>query len=224
MTDITRPIKKQLRQAVIDYAEDTIEDLTHQALAAGLSPQNIVLECLGPGLEEVGKRYEECTYFLPELMMCGNTMKRAMAILEPLMETGGVDRRMGKVVVGTVAGDLHNLGKNMVISMLRGAGFEVHDLGVDVPIHRFVEQVRELRPDILGMSSLLLTARGNMGKIIAALKDAGLRDQVKVMVGGCAVTPKFVETIGADGYGKDAVAAVNLAYQLLGLERTGEEV
>ncbi len=215
MTDSTTIIDhlERLKQAIIKFEDGVIGDLTHQALAAGVEPQEIILKGLSPGLEEVGRLYAEGEYFIPELVMCGNTMEVAMAILNPLIEAQGADRHLGRILIGTVEGDLHDIGKNLVISMLRGSGFETIDLGVNVPTSRFVAQVRDLQPDVLALSALLLTTREVMGEVIQTLKEAGLRDQVKVMVGGTPVDQKFADKIGADGYGEDAVAAARLARQ-----------
>jgi corrinoid protein of di/trimethylamine methyltransferase len=203
--------QEQLKQAIINFKDEEIGDLTRQALAAGMEPEDIILNGLAPGLEEVGRLYTAGEYFIPELTMCGNAMKAAMAILDPLIEAKGTGTRRGTVLIGTVEGDLHDIGKNLVVSMLRGSGFETHDLGVNVPTATFVEQVRQLNPDVVGLSALLLTTREAMGEVIKALETAGLRDQVKVIVGGSPVTQKFADEIGADGFGEDAVAAAHLA-------------
>ena len=215
MTDVTtsEDLHERLAQAIINFEDEVIEDLTHQALAAGLGPQEIILKGLAPGLEEVGRLYAECRYFIPELAMCGKTMEAAMAILTPLIEAEGGGEYLGRVIIGTVEGDLHDIGKNLVVSMLRGSGFETIDMGVNVATARFVDQVRESRPNVLGLSALLLTTREVMGDVIQALTEAGLRDDVKIMVGGSPVNQDFAQKIGADGYGEDAVAAVQLARQ-----------
>jgi len=215
MTDKTTDadIYERLAQAIINFEDEAIEDLTHQALEAGLEPQQIILNGLAPGLETVGRLYAEGRYFIPELAMCGRTMEAAMAILTPLIEAKGAGQYLGKVVIGTVEGDLHDIGKNLVVSMLRGSGYETIDLGVNVPTSRFVDQVRELGPDVLGLSALLLTTREVMGEVVEALAEAGLRDNVKIIVGGSPVNDDFARKIGADGYGEDAVDAVKLARQ-----------
>ncbi len=205
----------ELRAAVIDFQEEEVERLTRQALAAGAAPNDIMTQGLVPALAEVGRRYSTCEYFLPELVMCGSAVKAAMAILDPILESGGTSKRPGRVVIGTVAGDLHDIGKNMVISMLKGSGYAILDLGVDVPAERFTQAVREQRPDVLGLSALLLTTREEMRTVIGALDAAGLRDKVKIMVGGCAVDQKFADEIGADGFGPDAPSAVALARRLV---------
>jgi len=145
--------QEQLKQAIINFKDEEIADLTHKALAAGMAPEDIILNGLAPGLEEVGRLYTEGEYFIPELTMCGNTMKAAMEILDPLIEAEGGGKRLGTIVIGTVEGDLHDIGKNLVVSMLRGSGFETYDLGVNVPTSEIVEKVREIKPDVLGFSA-----------------------------------------------------------------------
>ena len=206
---------QQLRVAVVSFQEDDIQDQVQRALTSGMSPREIITQGLLPGLEEVGHLYSRGEYFLPELVMCASTSQKAMDILEPLLAQRDCELR-GRIVMGTVSGDFHDIGKNMVISMLKGAGYEVFDLGVDVPTARFVEAVKEMKPDIVGLSALLLTTREMMRDVIKSLLEAGLRDQVKVIIGGCAINGKFATTIGADGYGEDAVAAVNLVRRLTG--------
>ena len=206
---------QRLSQAIVELREDAVGELVQEALAVQM-PRQDLLASIGSALEEVGNRYASGEYFLPELVMCGSMTKEAMAALQPLLETGGADRQRGRVVIGTVAGDLHDLGKNLVISMLTGAGFEVHDLGINVPSERFVTAIREYHPDVLGLSALLLTTREEMRRVIQALDTAGLRTQVRVIIGGCVVTEQFARDIGADGFGKDAVAAVRLVRRFVG--------
>jgi corrinoid protein of di/trimethylamine methyltransferase len=219
--ETTRQMQARLQQAIIDFNDEAIQGLTREALAAGLDPQEIILGGLAPGLEEVGRLYSEGEYFIPELVMCGNTMRGAMEILDPLIESQGSGKRLGKIIIGTVEGDLHDIGKDLVSSMLRGSGFEMHDLGVNVPAQVFVEQTAKLRPDILALSALLLSTRVAMRDVIDALVEAGLRDSVKVIVGGAPVTQEFADKIGADGYGEDAVQAAHLARRLMGLKSGG---
>ena len=207
--------QEELRWAVVMFKEDVAEGLTRQALASGLSPQDIMGGSLILGLEDVGRLYAAGEYFLPELVMVGNTAKRIMDVLQPLIDDQEGSRRPGRVVIGTVAGDLHDIGKSMVITVLKGAGYEVIDLGIDVPTSAFVAAVRDHRPRLLGMSALLLTTREMMRKVIDALVEAGLRDEVKIIVGGCSVSQGYADAIGADGYGKDAISAVRLARELL---------
>lgn len=206
---------RQISQAIIDFDMDNIETLTHQALDAGIPAQDLVMGGLNAGMGVVGERYNSGEYFLPELMMCAETMKLSMAILEPHLHSGGGSHAIGTVVIGTVAGDMHDIGKNIVTSMLQGAGFEVHDLGIDVPTDKFIEEVRKIKPDILGLSALLLTTREFMSDIITALQEAGIRREVKVIVGGCPITQSFADEIGADGYAANALDAVQVAQAVL---------
>ena len=207
---------EQVQQAIINFEDETIAGLVQRALESGMDPQAIILEGLVPGLEEVGRLYAENEYFIPELVMCGNAMKAAMGVLDPIFEAGGSAQRLGRILVGTVEGDLHDIGKNLVLSMLRGSGFETHDLGVNVPTATFVKRVAEQRPDVLALSALLLTTRTIMRDVILALDEAGIREGVKVIVGGSPVTQKFADEIGADGYGADAVDAVRLSRRFVG--------
>jgi len=206
-----------LELAVIEFRSDEIDDLVSTALAAGMTPNQIMLEGLVPGLDEVGRLYSNGIYFLPELVMCGDVVKQAMDILDPLFAKGTGATRPGRVVIGTVEGDIHDIGKNMVIIMLKGSGYEIIDLGVNVDTSMFVDAMQEYNPDILALSALLLTTRIKMGKVIDALIEADIRDQVKVMVGGCAVDLAFATQIGADGYGADAVEAVRVAKRMMAL-------
>jgi 5-methyltetrahydrofolate--homocysteine methyltransferase len=160
-------------------------------------------------MEVVGEKYERNEYFLAELIMAGETMKEGMKTLEPHLKAGEL-KRVGKVVIGTVRGDLHDIGKNIVATLLSAAGFDVIDLGVDVPPEKFVEAVKENSPDIVGMSALLTTTMVEMEDIIKELKKAGLRDKVKVIIGGAPITREYAEKIGADAAARDAVEGVNI--------------
>jgi len=165
-------------------------------------------------MEEVGRRYEEGEFFIPEMLMAARTMQASMLVLKPLIVGSNV-RTAGRIVIGTVEGDLHDIGKSLVAMMLEGAGFEVHDLGVDVKPERFVETVRNVKPCMVAMSALLTTTIPVMQTTIEALKRAGLRDSVVVMVGGAPLTPQYAASIGADGYAEDAAAAARKAKELL---------
>ncbi|HEX16246.1 MAG TPA: cobalamin-binding protein, partial [Deltaproteobacteria bacterium] len=173
-------------------------------------------EALIPAMEIVGREYEEGERYVPEMLISAEAMKAAMGVLRPRLVETGV-RLKGKVVIGTVEGDLHDIGKNLVAMMLEGAGFEVIDLGVEVTAERFVQAVREHKPDVLGMSALLTTTMIHMPEVIEALKEAGLREEVKVIVGGAPVTQEYAEKIGADGYAPDAASAVEVVKRLLGV-------
>jgi methylmalonyl-CoA mutase cobalamin-binding domain/chain len=167
-------------------------------------------------MADLGKLFEEGKAFVPQLLMAGKAMKEALGEVSPAMALSGGFTK-GKVLIGTVKGDLHDIGKNLVASMLEGCGFEVINLGIDVPANQFVEAVREHHPDILCLSALLTTTMGYMREVIQALEIAGLRDQLKIIVGGAPVTEKFAEEIGADGYGSNANSAVREAERLLGI-------
>ena len=208
-------LKSRIAEAIVDFDMDHIEELTHEALRAGIPAHDLVLDGLSVGMTIVGERYASREYFLPELVMCAETMKLAMAVLEPHLASETGPKSAGKVLIGTVAGDLHDIGKNIVASMLQGAGFEVHDLGVDVPTASFIRHIRDTKPDIVGLSALLLTTREAMADVISALREAGIRQEVKVIVGGCPITPDFAEAIGADGFAADALEAVQVAKALL---------
>jgi 5-methyltetrahydrofolate--homocysteine methyltransferase len=200
--------------ALIDGDHATVDALTRAALAAETPALEVMDDGLIAGMGLVGIKFRDNFIFVPEVLACARAMKAGMAHIEPILSASGV-KPLGKVVMGTVKGDLHDIGKNLCIMMLRGAGFEVIDLGVDTSADAFIDAVEEHRPDLLGMSALLTTTMPNMGKTIEAFLDAGLRDDVKIMVGGAPVTQAFADDMGADGYGKDAVACVTLAKALI---------
>ena len=207
----------QISRAVTDGERDTAVAQTGAALAAGIEPLTVIDEALIPGIREAGDRFQCGDYFLPNLIASARAMSASMQLLEPeLRSRQQTARRLGTVVIGTVKGDIHEIGKSLVATMLSASGFEVHDLGVDVPVDRFVSAVRDHRATLVGMSALLTTTMGGQQKVIEALEAAGLRSQVKVMVGGAPVSPRWAEKIGADGYAEDAVAAVALARRLVG--------
>ena len=208
-------VLEKISKAVIEGDEDMIGILTQAALGAGLSAKEILGGGLMPGMDHVGVEFKAGRMFVPEVLLSARTMKGSMAVLEPLLGEGE-SIAVGKALMGTVEGDLHDIGKNLVAMMMEGAGFQVIDLGVDVTPDGFVESVKKEKPDIVGMSALLTTTMRNMGRTIDALKEAGLRDQVKVMIGGAPVTGDFAEQIGADGTASSAPAAVDLAKSFVG--------
>ncbi len=185
------------------------------ALAAGLNPETILKDGLIAAMGEVGRLFEENEYFVPEMLVAARAMQAGLTLLKPHLAAGGAVAT-GKVVIGTVKGDLHDIGKNLVAMMLEGAGFEVIDLGTDVSPEKFVKAVLEHKPQLVGMSALLTTTMPGMGNTVKALTEAGLRQQVKVMIGGAPVTEAFARQIGADGYSTDASSAVRLAKTLIG--------
>jgi corrinoid protein of di/trimethylamine methyltransferase len=211
----------QLTQAVIEGDEELAVLLTKQAIEQGLNPLQVIKEGLTPGIDVVGEKFSCGEYFLPHLVMAGNTMKAALTWLEPALQAGGVARETrGTVVLGTVAGDIHEIGKSLVGTMLTANGFVVHDLGVDVPASKFIQVVRETGADLLGLSALLTTTMGIQGKVIEELAEAGLRDRVKVIVGGAPVSMQWAQEIRADGYAEDAAGAVTLARRLVGTDNS----
>jgi len=193
----------------------TVADLVQKALDQGLAPQGVLSGGLIAGMDEVGKDFKAGILFVPEVLIAARAMHAGMGILRPLLVAGDVPSA-GKCVVGTVQGDLHDIGKNLVKMMLEGAGFEMIDLGTDVKPDAFVDAVRQHQPQIVGMSALLTTTMVNMKTIIEALEEAGVRGSVKVMIGGAPVTAAFAREIGADGYAPDAATAVDVARGFVG--------
>ena len=200
--------------ALIEGENDTVDELTRAALDNGVEALEIMDDGLIAGMGIVGIKFRENFIFVPEVLACARAMKAGMAHIEPILSASGVEPA-GTVVMGTVKGDLHDIGKNLCIMMLRGSGFIVHDLGVDTSDDEFLEAVEEHDAPLMGMSALLTTTMPNMGKTIEAFIDEDVRDDVKIMVGGAPVTQEFADDMGADGYGKDAVACVELAKQLI---------
>ena len=194
--------------------------LTRQGLEDGMEPQSMLFDALIPALEEVGARFERGDYFVPEMLIAGKAMAGAMEVLRPLLADTGVET-VGKFLMGTVKGDVHDSGKTLVNIMLEGAGFEVIDLGVQVAPEKFVSAIQEHEPDIVGFSAFLTTTMPMFKANINALQKAGIRDQVVVMVGGAPVTQEYADAVGADGYAADASATVKKAKALLAERRAG---
>jgi 5-methyltetrahydrofolate--homocysteine methyltransferase len=207
-------VKDQLKQAIIDGNADVVNALTQALLASGASAREILEGALLPGMEVVGERMRSGDCFIPEVLLSARTMQGALDLLKPHLAEGD-SMSLGTVIIGTVEGDLHDIGKNLVGMMLQGAGFEVVNLGTGVTPAQFVAAAGEHQATILGMSALLTTTLPKMVATIAALKDAGLREQVKVMIGGAPVTQAYADEIGADGYGANAAAAVDKAKALV---------
>lgn len=205
---------EDLKQAVLEGEQEKASELTTKALADGVGAEKVLNEALISAMDIVGSEYEQGERYVPEMLISAEAMKGAMDVLRPKLAEAGVKAR-GKVVIGTVEGDLHDIGKNLVVMMLEGAGFEVVDLGIEVPASKFVEAVREQKPDILGMSALLTTTMVYMPEVIKALDEAGVRGDVKVVLGGAPVNQEYADKIGADGYAADAAAAVELAKKLV---------
>jgi len=215
-------ILTQITSSIIGGKMDTVVELTRQAIEASLEPMSIIDQGLMPGITTVGDKFAAGEYFLPNLVIAGTAMQKAMALLEPELRARKQRREtVGKVVIGTVKGDIHEIGKSLVATMLSANGFEVFDLGVNVPTETFVTNVRETGADILGLSALLTTTMTVQQEVIRALEADGIRTQVLVIVGGAPISQSWAERIGADGYADDAIGAVKVAQQLLGNRRGG---
>jgi 5-methyltetrahydrofolate--homocysteine methyltransferase len=206
-------ILEQIAASVIEGKLEGIQELTRAALDRGQDPQAILNRSLMTGMQHVGEQFKAGEMFVPEVLRSARAMQSSMDVLRPLLVESGASM-MGKVLIGTVRGDLHDIGKNLVGIMCEGAGFEVRDLGRDIAPEQFVAQVEEFQPDVLGMSALLTTTMREMEHTLTALEKAGLRKKVKVMIGGAPITQEFADTIGADGYASNAVAAADLAKHL----------
>lgn len=207
-----------LQEAIIKGKRNDVPGLVQAALDEGMSPQTIINEHMILAMKEVGQRFEQKKIFVPEMMIAARAMQAGLEVIKPLIGHGGAGGGLGTVVMGTVFGDLHDIGKNLVILMLESSGFKVVNLGENVPAAKFVEAAREHQAKLVGLSSLLTTGDPYVKATVAALKESDLSGKVKVMCGGAALTPRFVlEECQADGYAPDAVAAVRLAKDLLGL-------
>ncbi len=207
------PVMQDIAAALIEGDNVTVDRLTARSLAEGVSALEIMDDGLIAGMGIVGIKFREGYVFVPEVLVSARAMKAGMAHIEPILAASGVEP-IGTVIMGTVQGDLHDIGKNLCIMMLRGGGFTVIDLGVNTSPEEFIEAASTSKARLIGMSALLTTTMPNMARTVEAFKDAGLRDQVRFMVGGAPVTPEFGQEVGADGYGKDALACVALAKQL----------
>jgi len=208
-------IYERLSTCVIEGDSEKAPELVQNALDQGEAPKDILDNGLVVGMGEVGARFKRGDMFVPEVLMSAEAMQAGLEILRPLLAATGAEM-VGKIVLGTVKGDLHDIGKNLVGMMCEGAGFEVINLGFNVDPEKFIEAIKEHQPNIVGMSALLTTTMRVMGHTIKAIEEAGLRERVKIMVGGASVDTAFAERIGADGYGSNAPAAVDLAKQLVG--------
>jgi corrinoid protein of di/trimethylamine methyltransferase len=215
---MSEEIYGKLAQAVVDGEPEDAEQWAREALDQGLDPLACINEGLSPGIDRVGELFASGEYFLPDLIMGGDAMKAALTILEPALAGGQRRDLLGKIVLGTVEGDLHEIGKTLVGTMLTANGFQVTDIGVDKSAAEFIDAVRESGSTLIGASALLTTTMLQQKKLIEALEEAGLREQVKVMVGGAPVTETWAEQIGADGYAEDAISAVAEAKRLVRAE------
>jgi 5-methyltetrahydrofolate--homocysteine methyltransferase len=205
---------KLLHDAVLNGDAKTAKSITEQAIRDGIEPMKLIQDYMMPAMGEAGRRFECSEYFVPELLLSARAMKGALELIRPLLVQGGA-QPTGRVVVGTVKGDLHDIGKNLVAAMLEGGGFEVTDVGVNVTPEQFVAAVKQKKPQILALSALLTTTMVAMKDTIEALTKAGVRDQVKVLVGGAPVTQRFADEIGADGYGETAAGVAGLAKRVM---------
>ncbi|MGD8475057.1 MAG: B12-binding domain-containing protein [Anaerolineae bacterium] len=214
---MSEELYKQMAQAVIDGDDDEASALAQRALEQGVDPLDAINKGYTAGMDVVGELYSTGEYFLPDLILGGEAMKAALAALEPALKASGQEREVaGVVVLGTVKGDIHEIGKSLVGSMLSANGFEVYDLGIDIEADEFVAKAREYKADIVALSALLTTTMLHQRDVIEHLAEAGLRDKVKVMVGGSPVTQGWAEQIGADGFAEDAAGAVGVAKKLMG--------
>ena len=208
--------KAAIYEGVLNGNRDAVEEATRAALGENVSAGELLNEAMIPAMAEVGRLFEANEYYVPEMLIAARAMKAGLAILRPHLVEEEVEPK-GRVALGTVKGDLHDIGKNLVAIMVEGAGFEVVDLGVDVSPDAFVSAVQDEQVDVIGLSALLTTTMPSMKTTIEALHEAGVRDRVKVVIGGAPVTQKYADEIGADGYGRDAAAAANLVKLLLGV-------
>jgi 5-methyltetrahydrofolate--homocysteine methyltransferase len=199
----------KIRDAIVNLDIDGVQNACKEAIEAGIPAYKAVTDGMSKGMVIVGEKYESNEYFLAELIMAGETMKEGMIVLEPHLKSGDL-KKVGKIAIGTVRGDLHDIGKNVVVTLLGAAGFDIVDLGVDVPSEKFVEAVKENNPDILGMSALLTTTMIEMESVIKALIEAGVRDRVKIIIGGAPITQEYADKIGADAAARDAVQGVDI--------------
>lgn len=208
--------KEAIYEGILKGNMPAVQDATKAALAEGTAAATLLYEAMIPAMAEVGRLFEANEYYVPEMLIAARAMKAGLALLRPELVKEKVQPK-GKVALGTVKGDLHDIGKNLVSIMVEGAGFEVIDLGVDVSPQQFVNAVKEKGANVIGLSALLTTTMPSMKSTIEAVQEAGLRKKVKIIIGGAPVTQKYADEIGADGYGRDAAAAANLVKKLLGV-------
>jgi 5-methyltetrahydrofolate--homocysteine methyltransferase len=204
----------QIKDAVIAGKHKDIEAMTEKSLREGLSVDDLINNAFIAAMDIVGQRFGEGEIFVPEMLVSARTMKKGLEIIKPLLQKSGSQSK-GKVILCTVKGDLHDIGKNLVAMMLEGAGFEVIDLGVDATVESVLQKINEIQPDILGLSALLTTTMPEMKKVIEELITQGIRDRIKVMIGGAPLSNEFAQNIGADAFGKDAAEAVAIARNLI---------
>ncbi|MEO1814274.1 MAG: corrinoid protein [Acetobacterium sp.] len=207
---------KDIQDGLNDGDAEVVKNATEQALKMGMSADVIITTALIPMMEQIGKEFRNGNIFIPDVLMSSRAMHASLYVLKPLLVESNLKRKKGLIVIGTVAGDLHDIGKNMVSMTLQGDGYEVIDLGIDVPASSFIAAIQRYKPDILAMSALLTTTIGELKHVIQAIVNEGIRDRVKIVVGGGPVTQDYVDEIGANGFGKDVFGAIEIVNQLLG--------
>ncbi len=217
---MTNELLEALTTAIVEGDDTLAAEKTREALASGLGPREVVTGGITPGIQRTGELWKANKYFLPDVIMSAEAFKAAMKLVEPLLRERKGEGLIGRFVLGVVKGDMHDLGKNLVAAMLEAEGFEVFNLGTDVPMETFLAKAREVNADIVGLGAYMSTTMQQMKDIIAAFADAGLRDRIKLMVGGVPLSQEFADEVGADAWGKDAVDAVRKAKALMGLART----
>lgn len=211
MSDIVQTLNSKVQEGQIE----NVKELVQSALDQGVAAMKILEKGLRPAMEEIGRKFESLEIYLPEMMSAADAMTAGVEILQPHLESSGQDAQKGLIVLGTVEGDVHEIGKNIVAIMLKGAGYKVEDVGYDVPVLTFVDKVKDLNPDILGMSALMTSTMVHMPRVITALQERDLRKGVKVVIGGAPVLPEWAEEIEADGYGENAAEAIREVKELL---------
>jgi len=206
-----------LYDAILKGRQKDAVTITETAIAESMAPKTLIEDYMIKAMEEIGRRFERQEAFVPELLMAGRAMKSSLSLLQPILKSSGTSATIGKIVIGTVKGDLHDIGKNLVVSMFEGCGFEVIDVGIDADSDKFISAIKEHNADIIGLSALLTTTMPYMKTIIDDLTQNGLRNKVKVMIGGAPVSESFAKEIGADGYSDSANSAIIKAKELLGI-------
>lgn len=207
---------KEIQDGLNDGDAEVVKNATEQALKMGISADVVITTALIPIMEQIGKEFRNGNIFIPDVLMSSRAMHASLYVLKPLIIESNLKRKKGLIVIGTVAGDLHDIGKNMVSMTLQGDGYEVIDLGIDVPASSFVSAILRYKPDVLAMSALLTTTIGEMRYVTQSIVNEGIRDRIKIVVGGGPVTQDYVEEIGANGYGKDVFGAIDIVNKLLG--------
>ena len=207
---------KEIQDGLIDGDAEVVKNSTERALAIGVTAEVIISTALIPIMEQIGKEFRNGNIFIPDVLMSSRAMHASLYVLKPLIIESNLKQKKGLIIIGTVAGDLHDIGKNMVSMTLQGDGYEVIDLGIDVPASSFISAIQRYKPDILAMSALLTTTIGELKHVIQSIVNEGIRDRVKIVVGGGPVTQEYVEEIGANGYGKDIFGAIDIVNKLLG--------